>query len=152
MERFEANPNSIRNAARVLIIAIITVVFVASLGVWIFDHGEYPDYGTALWFTLQTVTTVGYGDVPPTSGIGRFVASIVMVCGIATISIVTAIVTSTFYEAAQRERRGADRIREQETLDAMLDRFDELATRLDRIEDQLADRSGRDRGEATADA
>jgi voltage-gated potassium channel len=137
-ERFEANPASVQNAARLLIAATVGVVFVASLVVWIFDRRDYPDYGTALWFTLQTVTTVGYGDVTPTTGLGRVVAGVVMVSGIAVISIVTAIVTTTFYEAGQRGQRMAQEEREQARVDALLRRIDDVADQLARLEERAA--------------
>ena len=44
----------------------VAVVLLGALMMWLFDHGQYPTYGSALWFTLQTVTTVGYGDATPT--------------------------------------------------------------------------------------
>ena len=47
----------------------------------IFDRHEYPTCGRAVWFTLQTVTTVGYGDVTPTATIGRAVGAVVILVG-----------------------------------------------------------------------
>ena len=55
------------------------------------------------------MTTVGYGDITPTTGVGRVIAGIVMITAIGFIAIVTAAVTSTFVEAAQRRRGTADR-------------------------------------------
>ena len=37
------------------------------------DHQEFPTIGRGLWFALQTVTTVGYGDVTPKQADGRFI-------------------------------------------------------------------------------
>ena len=49
------------------IIAVFTVVITVAGGVLerFLDHQEYPTIGKGLWFALQTVTTVGYGDVTP---------------------------------------------------------------------------------------
>ena len=47
------------------------IVLVGGVIVWVFDRRDFPDLGGALWYTLQTVTTVGYGDKVPTSGLGR---------------------------------------------------------------------------------
>ena len=38
-------------------------MFLGSLVIWLFDKRDYESYGDALWYSLQTVTTVGYGDV-----------------------------------------------------------------------------------------
>jgi voltage-gated potassium channel Kch len=70
--------------------------------------------GIGLWWAIQTVTTVGYGDVAPKDVVGRVVAALVMLYGIAFIAIVTAVITSTFvarasrdYDAAHREKSKA---------------------------------------------
>lgn len=44
----------------------------------------------ALWWSTATITTVGYGDIYPVTGIGRTIAAFTMVVGIATLSVVTA--------------------------------------------------------------
>jgi voltage-gated potassium channel len=73
------------------------------------DHQEYPNLGRALWFTLQTVTTVGYGDATPRNVDGRLIGAVVMLTGIGFITIVTAAVTSAFVEASrQRALKAAD--------------------------------------------
>jgi voltage-gated potassium channel len=44
----------------------------------------------ALWWSISTITTVGYGDIYPITGIGRAIAAFTMVVGITTLAIVTA--------------------------------------------------------------
>jgi voltage-gated potassium channel len=87
---------------------------------------------------MQTVTTVGYGDVTPAKTSGRIVASVVMLWGIAFVAILVAGVTSTFVARATRERlRRAAQEEEQEDqkIEAQLG---DLAARLDRIEQTLS--------------
>jgi voltage-gated potassium channel len=103
IDRFLEDPASIKNAARMIIGATLVAVVVGGVVVWLLDHKEYPNLGRALWFTLQTVTTVGYGDVTPTSVVGRAVGAVVMLTAIGFITIVTAAITSTFVEAARRK-------------------------------------------------
>ncbi len=50
-----------------------------------------------MWWAVQTVTTVGYGDVVPTRR-GRLIATLIMLTGIAFISLITASVTATLVE------------------------------------------------------
>lgn len=58
--------------------------------VWLLDRSEYPSLATALWFALQTITTVGYGDVAPADAVGRAIGSVLMIGGVALLSVVTA--------------------------------------------------------------
>jgi voltage-gated potassium channel len=85
-----------------------------------------------MWWAIQTVTTVGYGDVTPKDVAGRIVASFVMLEAIALVAIVTAAITSTFVARAAhlQEDEKAEAAREQA-------RFEELSARLTRIETQL---------------
>jgi voltage-gated potassium channel Kch len=96
----------------------------------------------ALWYTLKTITTVGYGDVTPTEPSGRLVGAAIMLLGIGFLSILTATITSSFIEARQSARRAdqashdrADQLR----LDA---RFDAINDRFDRLEELIRDNRG----------
>ena len=63
------------------------------------------------WWALQTVTTVGYGDVTPARTSGRIVAAFVMLQGIAFLAILVAAITSTFVarEGASKRKLGKKR-------------------------------------------
>jgi voltage-gated potassium channel len=110
------------------------IVLVGGLVVWVFDRQDFPDLGGALWYTLQTVTTVGYGDKVPSSGLGRVVGASVMLVAVALIAILTASITSTFVEAAQRRRRAADEVEVRASAEALQRSLDEIAARLAAIE------------------
>jgi voltage-gated potassium channel len=127
--------------------ATTATVLMGALLVWAFDHSNYPSYGAAVWFTLQTVTTVGYGDTTPTSAIGRSVAAVVMLTGIGLITVVTAAVTSVFIEAARvrMERSRAEAAANApDPLERVVASLEEIAARLDRLE---ASRGADDRGQ-----
>ena len=55
-----------------------------------------------MWFTLQTATTVGYGDVTPTQMGGRIVAAVVMLVSLGMVTVLTATITSSFIRRAAR--------------------------------------------------
>ena len=86
------------------IIAMFTVVITVAGGVLerFLDHQEYPTIGKGLWLALQTVTTVGYGDVTPKQAVGRFIAAVVMLSGIGFLAVVTAAVTASLVESSRR--------------------------------------------------
>ena len=137
MTKFLRDPVSIRGAAGTIVLATAVVVAVSGALMTVLDRSEYPNAFRGMWWALQTVTTVGYGDVTPQRLSGRIVAVAVMLEGIALLAIVTAAITSSFVERAQRAyaaRDAADEQREHEHLDA---RFDELAARLDQVETML---------------
>lgn len=55
----------------------------------LFDEG-IKDPFTGIWWAVQTITTVGYGDVVPQSLLGRCFAAVIMFMGVALITILTA--------------------------------------------------------------
>ncbi len=137
MDRFAADPASVRNAALLMIILTVGIVLVGGMVVWVFDKRDFPDLGGALWYTLQTVTTVGYGDKVPTEGVGRLVGASVMVVAVALIAILTASITSTFVEAAQRRNRAGEEAQERASAEVLHRQLDEVVARLAAIEATL---------------
>jgi voltage-gated potassium channel len=93
---------------------------------------DFDGFGQALWWSLQTVTTVGYGDVVPVTTYGRLVAGLVMLLGIAATAVLTAFVTSALFEAALRRHREFDEHALIERLDAIDERLASIAGSLPR--------------------
>lgn len=138
VDAFLADPASPRKATQVMIALTVVTVLAGAVVIWLFDPEEdFPDFATSLWFTLQTVTTVGYGDVTPDTTFGRAVAGVVMVVSIAFMTIVTALVTSTFVDAAQSRRRKAESEAKSDADDRLHARFDEILERMTAIEARL---------------
>lgn len=137
LSRFLREPVSVRNAANVIVVATAVVVVVGGVAMRVLDAHEYPNVWRGMWWALQTVTTVGYGDVTPTHPSGRIVAAFVMLEGVAFVSILVAAITSTFVARAARERRGVDAGDPVSGEDPVQARFDDLAARLDRVEAML---------------
>ncbi|MFI5531205.1 potassium channel family protein [Kitasatospora sp. NPDC051853] len=59
----------------------------------------------ALWWSFTTMTTVGYGDHTPTTGLGRLLAVGLMLSGIALLGVVTANIAAWFISRADAEER-----------------------------------------------
>lgn len=131
IERFLREPPSVRNAAAVIVIATLLVVVGAGVMMTVIDGEEYPDLGVGLWWALQTVTTVGYGDVAPSDLGGRLVGAVVMLEGTAFIAIVTAVITSTFVARATRDYEAARVQEDVSDRERIEQRFDELEHKLD---------------------
>ena len=112
---------------RWLVAAVVAVSLGCALLARLIAESDFPTFGRALWWAIQTVTTVGYGDVVPTSTEGRIVAAVLMVVGFATLTLVTASISAGFVDRIQRQRR-------QRELDALLEALQRIEQRLDRLE------------------
>ena len=137
MSRFLSEPPSVRTAAGVIVTATTAVVVGGGVLIRLLDHGEYSDIWVGMWWALQTVTTVGYGDVTPKNPSGRIIAAFVMLQGIAFLAIITAAITSTFVARATKERdvaHAADEDDAEVRIEAQLRGIDQ---RLDRLENIL---------------
>jgi voltage-gated potassium channel Kch len=142
MAKFMREPPSVRTAASVIVTATALVVVGGGVLIRVLDHSEYPNIWVGMWWALQTVTTVGYGDVTPKHASGRLVGVLVMLEGIAFLAITTAAITSTFIARAADERKLADD-EEDAALEERLDaRFDDLSRRFDHLEAMLRDADG----------
>jgi voltage-gated potassium channel len=134
MSRFLREPPSVRLAVGVIVTATAVVVVVGGILMRVLDRGEYHNIWVGMWWALQTVTTVGYGDVTPQHLSGRIVGAFVMLYGIAFLTIAIAAITSTFVARAEaeREREASGQI---EAPEARIEaRIDALGERLERIE------------------
>lgn len=131
--RFLREPPTIRAAAGVIVTATVVVVLGAGALITVVDREEYPNIGIGIWWALQTVTTVGYGDVAPKQVTGRIVGAVVMLQGIAFVAIITAVITSTFVARATREYEEARHEDELTDRELLRRRFDELERKLDEL-------------------
>lgn len=70
--------------------------FIVLVGSSILSVVEEKTFSESLWWALVTVTTVGYGDIVPTSIFGKWLAVLLMLVGIGTIGILTSALTNFF--------------------------------------------------------
>jgi len=108
------------------------VTIVAAVVIHFTDPKNFPNVGDSLPWAIQTVTTVGYGDLVPTSPSGRVVAALVMLVGIGFSTVITTAITSTFIESARRRM-------EADGSDVIADKLDQISARLELIEAGLED-------------
>ena len=93
-----------------------------------------------IWWAIQTVTTVGYGDTPVTTDAGRVIAICLMITGIGLVAVLTAAAAERFVRSRReedvraREERLAIAARAREERQAIEGRLDEIIRRLDSLE------------------
>jgi hypothetical protein len=67
----------------------------------IVDPKTFPTVWLGMWWAIETVTTVGYGDVVPQQTVGKLIAGFLMLGGLSLLAVVTAAVTSGFVARSQ---------------------------------------------------
>jgi voltage-gated potassium channel len=110
--------------------ASIVITVGAGIGMTVADRKNFPSLGSGLWWAVQTVTTVGYGDHVPTTVAGRLVASFVMLFGIGFLTVVTAAITSTFVARSRIETRSAGETPVEEQLRRLNERLERIEAAL----------------------
>lgn len=144
----ERRTDKIVNARSLTVGLAVTFVLLALAGavvIWIVDKHDFPSLGLATWWSLQTVTTVGYGDVVPTTVVGRLIGGVELVLGVSFVAFLTAGVTSNVIQREGARAEEADNAQRQQEAKAILDALAEsrgaitaLDTRLDAIESKLS--------------
>jgi len=128
-------PLTARRAVGIIIVATALITVAGGITIRLLDHKDFSSLGQGMWWAVQTVTTVGYGDLVPHSTVGRVIGSVVMLTGIAFISLITASVTAMLIEQARQRSRSPE--------DPLAARLDEISARLAAIEGRLEERKPR---------
>jgi voltage-gated potassium channel Kch len=126
-----------RRAAAIIATVTTSLTVLSGLLMTVIDHRDFPSIGGGLWWSVQTVTTVGYGDRVPEDVAGRIVATVVMLGGLGFLTVITAAITSSFVGRAREER-----LQEHGELPST-EAMDEIVERLRRIEASMTERSCR---------
>lgn len=118
-------------AIRTILALATTLVLIAGTLARAVEPETFTSIGLAFWWAVTTVTTVGYGDVVPSSTGGRVIGTMLMLTGLSIIPLVTSVAVAIL--TAKRSR--IDR-------DEEARHREEHATRLARIEDRLDELQG----------
>jgi voltage-gated potassium channel len=97
------------------------------------DPETFDTVWLGMWWAIQTVTTVGYGDVVPEQTAGKVIASFLMLGGLSLIAVVTGVITSAFVTQAQEERR-------ETKADPVMEGLEQVRAELQEIKSELAGR------------
>jgi voltage-gated potassium channel len=88
---------------------LFIVLIISSSGMYIVEKDIQPDkFGSipqSMWWSIVTLTTVGYGDVYPVTSMGKFFGSIIIILGIGTVALPSGILASAFTEYTRRNQK-----------------------------------------------
>ena len=114
------------------LIAAFWAVAVVLFGVVerLIDPKTFHSVWLGMWWAIETVTTVGYGDVVPDQTAGKVIAGFLMLGGLSLISVVTAAITSGFVSRAEARRTASGE-------DPVMQKLDQLAAELHAVKDEL---------------
>ena len=115
--------------AAIVIASVTTSITVIAGGMMTFvDKDNFPSIASGMWWAVQTVTTVGYGDDVPVTVAGKLIAALVMLLGIGFVTVITASITGTFVSRSrQKEHEG-------QPANISADQLADIIVRLERIE------------------
>ena len=88
--------------------AIFVVLIVSSCLMYIAENESQPELFSsipdAMWWSVITLTTVGYGDLQPVTGAGKILGSIIALMGIGVLALPAGILASGFVDEMQKKR------------------------------------------------
>jgi voltage-gated potassium channel Kch len=114
-----------RAVATVITVAFILVLVAGGL-VRIVEPEAFTSLGLSYWWAVETVTTVGYGDIVPESVAGRMVGTLLMLTGLGLIPTLTSVTVAilvgkrTRYQQEQLDQQGKDHAAALERIEARL--------------------------------
>jgi len=132
------------NSRRLRTILGALIFFVCIFGyVFYITEPGVNTFGDGIWWALVTVTTVGYGDITPSTTLGRFVASALMFLGLGLIATVTAIVSAKFTQNFVDTHTNDDVFEKLKELESEIEKLKKLEEdeldKLDELDSEIQD-------------
>jgi len=105
LRRFSSALHETREELVIFFAASTIIIFLSAVGIYHFEHQAQPDafrnFFDALWWSVVTLTTVGYGDLYPITVGGRLFTFVVLLTGLGLIAVPTGIIASSLNSIRQ---------------------------------------------------
>jgi voltage-gated potassium channel len=97
-----------------LVLFVGAVLFAGGPAIYWIERGrneQFGGIGDGLWWSLVTLTTIGYGDKYPVTPAGRLLAAVIMLLGMGLVGLVTGKIAAALVERRLKEGRGLGEVR-----------------------------------------
>lgn len=105
MEKIKKSFNSMKRELFLFTLATLMLLYFSSIGIYYFENEAQPEVFAsifdAMWWSVATLTTVGYGDVYPITSGGKIFASVIVFIGLGLVAIPTGLIASSLTRAFQ---------------------------------------------------
>lgn len=108
-----------------VVIVTFGIVFIGACGIMAFED-NMQTFGDALWWSMVTTTTVGYGDISPESPGGRILAGILMFVGIGFLGMVTGSIATYFVDRLSHSKKDAKKCFKEEQINFIKSQLDDI--------------------------
>jgi voltage-gated potassium channel len=93
-----------------VMVMVLAILLVLSSGlIYYAEHDAQPEafssIPASLWWSVITLTTIGYGDLYPVTVVGKLIGGVIAVAGIGIVALPTAIIASAFAEELRQRKR-----------------------------------------------
>ena len=97
------------SSKKIIVFFLFVLILVISMGtvMYIIEGGKntaFSNIFTSIYWAIVTMTTVGYGDITPTTGLGRALSAFVMLLGYTIIAVPTGIVSASMAKSYKKQR------------------------------------------------
>jgi len=108
-EHFSAALASIKEELIVYLVLTTALLFLSSVGIYYCERDAQPEafrsFFHAMWWSIATLTTVGYGDVYPVTGFGKVFTGLILVIGVSVLSVPSALIASALVRMPRSARK-----------------------------------------------
>ena len=119
-----------RDAAILIVIVWVLAMVIFGVAEHLVEPDTFPTVWLGMWWSLVTVTTVGYGDFVPVGTAGRIIASFLLLGGLAFLTVIIAMITSGFVERRQRQSNATSE-------DRVMQRMEQLSSELKEVRGEV---------------
>jgi len=107
IERFQKAFEMVKEEIFLFSIILLILLFLSSVGIYYFENAAQPDKFSSIinsmWFSVATITTVGYGDVYPVTPAGKIFSFAVLLIGLVLVAVPTGLIASAFQQVRKNE-------------------------------------------------
>ena len=113
LKRFRKAFTIVKEEIMLFLIITIVLIFITSAGIYYFENEAQPEVFKSVfhsaWWSIVTLTTVGYGDVYPITLGGRIFTFFVLMIGVGLVTIPAGLVATALLKAIDNEEKGKDK-------------------------------------------